>query len=261
MKKRTAVVTGASGGIGLELARLLAADGYELVLVARRAERLQQLADELSHAHGITAHVIPMDLAQPFAGEALWRAIGSVTPDIEVLVNNAGFADWSEFADESPEIIERMIHLNISTLTSLTRHALPGMRERKRGKILNVSSLAGLQPGGPGMAVYYASKSYVLSFSRSIRCELRGSGVSVTALCPGATRTGFEEAARAQKSWLFHWARPMEARDVARVAYRGMERGSAVVVPGKLNKVLAMVWLLPVALALELNRMLLSERR
>ena len=261
MSKKTAVITGASGGIGLELARLLAADGYELILVARRAERLQQLADELAHAHGIAVHVMPMDLARPFAGEALWRAISTITPDIDVLVNNAGFADWSGFADESPEVIERMLHLNISTLTSLTRHVLPGMRERKRGKILNVSSLAGLQPGGPGMAVYYASKSYVLSFSRSIRSELRGSGVSVTALCPGATRTGFEEAAHAERSWLFHWTRPMEARDVAAVAYRGLQRGSAVVVPGLLNKVLAMVWLLPDALGLELNRFLLSERR
>jgi len=261
MSKKTAVITGASGGIGLELARLLAADGYELLLVARRAERLQQLADEFGHAHGIAVHVMPMDLAQPFAGEALWRAISAITPDIDVLVNNAGFADWSGFADESSEIIERMLHLNISTLTSLTRHVLPGMRERKRGKILNVSSLAGLQPGGPGMAVYYASKRYVLSFSRSIRSELRGSGVSVTALCPGATRTGFEEAAHAERSWLFHWTRPMEAHDVAAVAYRGLQRGSAVVVPGLLNKVLAMVWLLPDALGLELNRFLLSERR
>jgi uncharacterized protein len=260
MSKKTAVVTGASGGIGLELARLLAADGYDLIVTARRGERLQQLADELRHAHGVAVHVIPLDLAQPFAGEALWRAISAITPDIDVLVNNAGFADWSEFADEAPEIIERMIHLNVLTLTLLTRLVLPGMVERRRGNILNVSSLAGMQPGGPGMAVYYASKSYVLSFSRSIRRELRGSGVSVTVLCPGATRTGFEEAAHAQKSRMFHWMKPMEVLDVARSGYRGMQRGSAVVVPGNLNKLLAMVWLIPDALGIELNRVLWSER-
>lgn len=261
MSRKLAVITGASGGIGLELARLFAADGYELIVTARSEQRLCQLAGELHAAYGTVVHVITQDLALPFAGEALWRAVTAIATDIDVLVNNAGFADWSDFADESPETIERMIHLNVSTLTLLTRHVVPGMRARKRGNILNVSSLAGLQPGGPGMAVYYASKRYVLAFSRAIRLELRGSGVNVTTLCPGATRTGFEAAAHAQNSWLFHWSRPMEARDVARIGYRGMRRGQAVVVPGWLNKVLALVWVLPDALGLELNRMLLSERR
>lgn len=261
MDNKTAVITGASSGIGLELARLLAADGFDLIVTARRVEPLQHVAGELSRAHGVAVRIIQMDLAQPFAGEALWQAVSAITPGIEVLVNSAGFGDAGDLAGESPEVIERMIQLNVATLTSLTRRALPGMIEKKRGKILNISSLAGLQPGGPGMAVYYASKTYVLSFSRAIRRELRGSGVSVTALCPGATRTRFEETAQAQNTRLFHWTIPMAARDVARAGYRGMQRGSAVVVPGWLNKVLALVWVLPVALGLELNRFLLSARR
>lgn len=262
MYKKTAVITGASSGIGMELAPLFAANGYNLILTARRVERLQKLADDLHKMYGITANVIQMDLAQPFAGEALWKAISDIEPDIDALVNNAGFGDSGDFAGEAPEVIERMIHLNISTLTSLTRHALPGMVERKRGKILNVASLAGFQPGGPGMAVYYATKSYVLSFSRGIRRELRGTGVSVTALCPGPTRSGFEETARAENTRLFHWTKPMEARDVARAGYQGMQRRCGAVVPGFLNKLLALGGALPPsAIALEINRFLLSERR
>ncbi len=261
MNRKTAVITGASSGIGLEFARLFAADGYDLIVSARRAERLQQLADELGRSHGATVHIIQMDLARPYAGEALWQAIRDVTPDIEVLVNNAGVSDAGELASEEPEVIERMIHLNISTLTSLTRHALPGMIERKRGKILNVSSAVGFQPGGPGMAVYYATKSYVLSFSRGIRRELRGTGVSVTALCPGATRTGFEETAKLQRTRMFHWMMPMEASAVARAGYQGMHRGSGVVVPGMLNKLVAVSpGLGPAVIALEINRFLLSKR-
>ena len=261
MNRKTAVITGASGGIGMELALLFAAHGYRLILVARRAGSLEKLAGELRRTYAITADVIPMDLAQPFAGEALWTAISAITPDIDVLANDAGVADSCDFAAEAPEVIERMIHLNISTLTMLTRCALPGMIARKHGRILNVASLAGFQPGGPGMAVYYASKSYVLSFSRSIRRELRGTGVSVTALCPGATSTGFEKTAHAQDTWMFHWRKPMEARDVARGAYEGMRRGKSVVVPGLLNKLMAYSpGLGPPAIALEINRLLLSKR-
>lgn len=262
MGRKTAVITGASGGIGLELARLFAADGYDLIVSARRAERLQQLADELRDACGIAVHVIPLDLAQPGAADALWQAIAGIAPAVDVLVNNAGVGDAGPFALEQPEVVERMIQLDISALTLLTRHALPGMIERGQGRILNVASLAGLQPGGPGMSVYYASKNYVLAFSRGIRRELRSSGVSVTALCPGPTRTGFEEAARAQRTLLFHWARPMEASAVALAGYRAMQRGCGVAVPGLLNKLLAAgARLSPAAIALEVNRFLLAERR
>ncbi len=262
MYKKTAVITGASSGIGMELATMLAAQGYYLILVARRADLMQRLADDLRKFYGMTVNIIPMDLAEPHAGVELWKAIKEIEPEIDVLVNAAGVGDSADFAGEPPEAIERMIHLNVSTLTSLTRYVLAGMVERKRGKILNVASLAGFQPGGPGMAVYYATKNYVLSFSRGIRRELRGTGVSVTVLCPGPTRTGFEEAAGAEKTRLYHWTKPMEARDVARAGYEGMQRRCGVVIPGLLNKFLAFTGLLsPSAIALEVNRYLLSERR
>ncbi len=262
MNSKTAVITGASSGIGMELARLLARDGYDLVITARRTERLRALADELSLAWDVAVHIIQKDLSLPGAGAALWREISAIAPEIEVLVNNAGFGDSGEFAQEQPERIESMIQLNIAALTSLTRHALPGMIARKSGKILNIASLAGISPGGPYMSVYFASKSYVLSFSRGIRRELRSSGVSVTALCPGPTRTGFEEAARAQNTLLFKWTTPMEPAVVARAGYRGMQRGSAVVLPGWLNKLMALsIKLSPAATVLEVNRYLLAERR
>jgi len=262
MYKKTAVITGASSGIGMELAPMFAEKGYDLILTARRIEPLQKLADALHRMYGITANVIQMDLAQPYAGKALWNAICAIEPDIDVLVNNAGAGDSGDFASEAPEVIEGMIHLNIAALTSLTRHVLPGMIGRKRGKILNLASMVGFQPGGPGMAVYYATKSYVLSFSRAIRRELRGTGVSVTALCPGPTRTGFEEAAKAKNTRIYQGGMPMEARDVARAGYEGMQRRRGVVIPGVLNKLLAFAGSLPPsAIALEVNRFLLSERR
>jgi short-subunit dehydrogenase len=261
MTTKTAVITGASSGIGMELASLFAEQGYNLILAARRIERLQTLADDLHKMYGITANVVGMDMAQPSAGEALWKAIAAITPDIEVLVNNAGVGVAGDFADEAPEAIGRMLQLNIAGATMLTRHALPGMIARKHGRILNVASLAGFQPGGPGMAAYYASKSYVLSFSRGIQRELRGTGVSVTVLCPGPTRTEFEETAGALETRLFHWSKPMEARAVALAGYRGMMRGSAVVVPGLMNKFLALSpRFSPSAVALEINRYLLAKR-
>jgi len=261
MTKKTAVITGASSGIGMELAHLFAADGYDLIVTARRAELLQKLSDELVKVHGTSVRIIQMDIAQPYAGEALWKAISDITPNIEVLVNNAGVGDSSDFATESPEVIERMIQLNISTLTSLTRHALPQMVLRCSGKILNVASLAGYQPGGPGMAVYYATKSYVLSFSRAIRCELQTTGVSVTVLCPGATATEFEQTAGAEKTLLFNWSKPMDAKTVALAGYRGMQRGCGEVVPGFMNKVLAASTKLgPASIGLAVNKALLARR-
>ncbi len=262
MTKKAAVITGASSGIGMELARLFAADGYDLIVTARRTELLQKLSDELAKAHGTKVSIIQMDIAQPYAGEALWKAVSDITPNVEVLVNNAGVGDASEFSTESPDVIERMIHLNISTLTSLTRYALPQMVLRGSGNILNVASLAGYQPGGPGMAVYYATKAYVLSFSRAIRCELKSSGVSVTALCPGATATEFEQTAGAQKTLLFRWSKPMDAKTVALAGYRGMQRGCGEVVPGWMNKFLAVSpRFSATSMALAINKRLLARHR
>lgn len=259
--KKTAVITGASSGIGVELARLLAADGYELVITARRAERLQQLAHELGQLHGTRVTVVASDLAQPDAAGALWQKIIAVAPVVDVLVNNAGVGDAGNLVDAAPVTLERMIQLNVLSLTTLTRLALPGMVQRKHGRILNVSSLAGFQPGGPGMAVYYASKSYVLSFSRGIRRELAGTGVSVTTLCPGVTSTEFGEVAKAQDTPLFNWTQPMRTDAVALAGYRGLQSGRAIVVPGLLNKMLAAsAKYSPTVIGLEFNRLLLKRR-
>lgn len=258
MNKKIAVITGASSGIGMELARLFAADGYDLIVTARRAELLQTLADEMSKTHGTSVRIVAMDLARPDAATALWREIASVAPQVDVLVNNAGFGDVGDFAQTELQTIERMVYLNIATLTALTRLALPQMLVRKQGHILNVASLAGFQPGGPGMTVYYASKSYVLSFSHGLRGELRNSGVNVTALCPGATTTGFAQAAGGENILLFKWRKPISAAVVARSGYRAMQRGCAVSVPGWMNKFLAISpRFSPTAIVLAINRRLL----
>lgn len=262
MRKKTAVITGASSGIGLELARLFAAGGYDLILTARRGDLLRTLADELTLACGVTVHILPMDLAPPGAAAALWQAATAIAPEIDALVNNAGFGDACDFAHEETERMTGMIQLNIAALTALTRLALPGMLARGSGGILNVASLAGMTPGGPGMAVYFATKSYVLSFTRALRRELRGTGLRVTALCPGPTRTGFEQAAHARDTRLFNFTAPMDPAIVALAGYEGTQRGKAVVIPGWMNKAMAIsARYAPVSLVLAINRWLLERRR
>lgn len=258
--KPTALITGASSGIGLELSRLFAADGYTLVLSARRVDNLNQLADELKRQYGITVHVMPSDLAQPGAARALWDEVCRMGIFVDVLVNNAGVGTACAFAETDPAALETMVRLNMEALTTLTRLALPAMRQRCRGRILNLGSVAGYQPGGPGMAVYYATKSYVLSFSSALAIELRGSGVTVTALCPGPTHTEFEEKAGVRNRRLFQWMRPMDARSVALSGYCGMLQGRMTVIPGWLNKFAAFSGELPPRqIALAVNRLLLSQ--
>jgi uncharacterized protein len=181
----TALVTGASGGIGLEIARVLARE-HDLVLVARSADRLHEVAAELGGAR-----VLAIDLAEP---GAVARIVDEV-PDLDVLVNNAGLGDFAPFAEADPAKLDALIALNIGVLTKLTRAYLPGMLDRKRGRILNVASTASFQPG-PLMAVYYATKAYVLSLSEALAQETRGTGVTVTALCPGPTASGSRPAPR-----------------------------------------------------------------
>ena len=227
------LITGASGGIGEALARELAARPSDLILVARSADKLQALADELARAHRITAHVVAIDLAQPGAAARVAeaaRAIGRV----DVLVNNAGFATFGPFAasDLAVEIDE--IRLNVETLTDLTKRMLPDLLAAK-GRILNVASTAAFQPG-PVMAVYYATKAYVLSFSEALAFELKPSGVGVTCLCPGPTKTGFQARAHQEGARLLEVGL-MEAAVVARAGVHGLFRGRAVVVPGVLNRV------------------------
>lgn len=233
----TVLVTGASSGIGEELARLFAADGSDLVLVARRRERLEALAAELEKRHGVAVGVEAVDLSRPERLAELCRRLDQQGVEVDVLVNNAGFGARGTVAELPEERQLEMVRLNIEALTALTRALLPGMLARRRGGILNVGSVAGFQPG-PFMAVYYASKAYVLSFSEALAEELRGSGVGVTVLAPGPTVTGFQEAAGLEGSLLFELL-PMAAAPVARAGHRGFRRGKVLVVPGLGNRLLA----------------------
>lgn len=233
MGAKLALVTGASGGIGLEFAKFLAQSGYDLALTARSHDRLESNAVHLRNQYGIDVHTVALDLSRPDAPHALLAQV----PQCDVLINNAGFANNGKFAELDEAHILEEIQLDVIALTQLTRLYLPGMIERKDGKILNLASTAGFLPG-PNMAVYYASKAYVISFSEALAEEVRGSGVTVTVLCPGATATGFQERAKVQSTPLFRF--PMaNASDVAKAGMDGMMRGKTVVIPGITNKLVA----------------------
>jgi short-subunit dehydrogenase len=226
-----ALITGASGGIGLELARIFAREGYELALVARSRERLDGIAAELKPA---PVRVIVKDLTLADAADEIRREV----PKIDVLVNNAGFGVYGPFVKTPLADELGMLQLNMNALVVLTKIYLPGMVERGSGRVLNVASTAAFQPG-PLMALYYATKAFVLSFSEAIASELEGTGVTVTALCPGPTATGFIARGKLENARLFKLMRVMDARSVAEAGYRGLMAGKTVVVPGLVNKVLA----------------------
>jgi len=258
--RKTALVTGASSGIGRELARLLAADRIDLVLVSRDAAALEALARQLGAEYGVEARAVARDLSEAHAASALWADLGGRA--IDILVNNAGVGLYGPVHEQDPDALERMVQLNVVALTSLTRLALPAMIERRWGRVLNVGSLVGYQPEGPRMAGYYASKAFVVSFSGSLARELAGTGVSVTALSPGPTETSFERNSGANRSNLFRFVPTMTAEAVAAAGYRGMKRQSAVVIPGFVAKALAIGGRLPPRfVAAALNRFLLQEAR
>ena len=225
----TALITGASSGIGLEIARILAVD-HDVVLAARSADALGQLAAEL----GSNARIVVVDLGDPSGAAKLTADV----PDVDVLVNSAGVGDFGEFAAASPEKLDHMIELNVTSLTRLCRAYLPRMLQRGAGRILNVASTAAFQPG-PLMAVYYASKAYVLSLSEALAEETRGTGVSVTALCPGPTASGFQAGAAMEDSKLVSGKKLPTAAKVAAAGVKAMQRGDVVAVPGLQNKLLA----------------------
>ncbi len=229
----TVLITGASGGIGYELAKLFARDHHNLVLVARSAEKLSQVAAELQ-AHGVTVKTIVLDLALPVAPKFLYDQLQRENIAIDILINNAGYGAFGDFATMPEEEILGQIHLNITALTHLTRLLLPAMIERHAGRIMNVASTAAFQPG-PLMAVYYATKAYVLSLSEAIANEVRKSGVTVTCFCPGATHTGFAERAGTQDSRIFKQFGAMPADKVARDGYRALMQGRTVAISGAHN--------------------------
>jgi uncharacterized protein len=235
--RQTALITGASGGIGLELARQFAAGGYDLVLVARSAGRLEELAGELRSRHGVTVRVLAKDLADPKSPEEVFRELEAAGVAVDVLVNNAGFATFGPFVEIDPGKELEELQLNVVTLTHLTKRFLPGMLARRRGGVLNLASTAGFQPG-PLMAVYYATKAYVISFSEALAEELSGTGLTVSVLCPGPTETGFQRRAGMENSRLFSGLLQVaDAAAVARAGYEGFRAGKRVVIPGLINKV------------------------
>lgn len=257
--RKTALVTGASSGIGRELARLLAADGHDLVLVARDGARLDEVAEELRSAYGVSTRAIVKDLSEASAAAEVFREIEDAGIDVDVLVNNAGFNVCGAFESTDPEQELRMLQVLVVTLTQLTKLFLPGMLGRGSGRILNLGSTGSFSPG-PYDAVYCASKAYVLSFSEALAEELGGTGVTVTALCPGPTRTRFAEGAAMTDLPLFRRG-VMSAADVAAAGYRALMLGHRVVVPGMANKLLAFsVRLSPRRMVTFVGKMLLRRK-
>jgi uncharacterized protein len=234
MNTPTSLITGASSGIGLDLAHLFAAKKYDLILVARREDKLREVAAVIMREHGVKVEVIAADLSQPAAPAALVAELERRGLAVDVLVNNAGFGDRGAVAELSVERQRDMLQVNVTALTELSRYLLPAMLQRKRGGILNVASTAAFQPG-PFMSVYYASKAYVLSFSEGLAEELRDTGVTVTCLCPGATATEFAQEANMTESRLFQMG-AMTSKEVARAALDGFLAGKVIVVPGIKNK-------------------------
>lgn len=238
----TALVTGASGGIGEALARQLAARGSDVILVARTQSKLDILAHELRERYGVRAEVVALDLTRPEAPQLLEDEVAARGLTVDFLVNNAGFASYGEFHRSNRRQELDMVGLNVTTLTDLTHRFLPGMVSRGRGRVMNVASTAAFMPG-PLMAVYYATKAYVLSLSEALNEELRGTGVSVTALCPGPVETGFQARAGMEESKLVGGNRSavVDAETVAREGVDAMLRGQAVRVVGRVNQMQALL--------------------
>jgi len=235
--RETALVTGASGGIGLELAREFAAHGFDLIVVARRGSELEKLAGRCRRDHGVRVHALPMDLLDPDAPAMLVQQVEDAGLEVDVLVNNAGLMEMGGFVDVAIDRHDRLLQLNIIVLTSLTRRLLSAMIERRHGRILNVASTSSFQPV-PSMALYAASKAFVLSLSESLSEELKGTGVSVTALCPGITKTEMYDRARDEHGLARNVPGFLlsEVEDVAREGYEACISGQAVVVPGLTNR-------------------------
>lgn len=238
--KSTALITGASKGIGLELARIFAAQHCHLVLVARSRTELEHLKKELEDVHGISVHTIVKDLSLPGAAQDVYQEVKRDGIDIDFLVNNAGFGDFGCFTETRWERYEQMIGLNITALTHLCHLFASDWNGRKSAKILNVSSMAAFQPG-PVMAVYFATKSYVLHFSEAIGHELKDKNITVTALCPGPTETHFMEDSQMTKSSMVEGKKLPSAKEVAEAGYKAMMKGKPVIIHGGMNRLIVFI--------------------
>ncbi|MFZ1979613.1 MAG: SDR family oxidoreductase [Bacteroidota bacterium] len=232
--KQTVLITGATGGIGYALAEIFARNGYNLALTGRNLEKLTSIKDRWERQYNIDIKHCLKDLAVSTTPDEMYQALHAEMIEVDILVNNAGFGLLGEFSRLSLSDQLEMLQVNITALTHLTRLFLPDMIQRKQGKILNVASTAAFLPG-PGMAVYYASKAYVLSFSAALSHEVRSSGITVTALCPGPTNTGFQARAGMAHANIFKRMSVMSAEEVAAIGYRGLLKGKPIVVTGTLN--------------------------
>ncbi len=235
-RRPTALITGASAGIGAELAKVFAAHNHDVILVARRRDALEALAGQLEGKHGITATVIVDDLGDPNAPDRVFAAVRDARLDVDVLVNNAGFGLGGEFSETPIDREIVMVQVNVTSLIHLTKLFVAPMLRRRAGYVMNVASTAAFFPG-PMMSVYFATKAFVLSFSQALAEELSKSGIVVSCLCPGPTETEFAQVAQLNKSGLFD-ANVAEASDVAEFGYRAMMAGWRVAVPGARNKLL-----------------------
>ncbi|APJ03606.1 SDR family NAD(P)-dependent oxidoreductase [Silvanigrella aquatica] len=236
-KNLTALITGASSGIGLDFAHLFAKDGYNLILVARSGDKLDHLAKELIEKYKIFCKPISCDLAKPGAAQELFRKTQSLDVHIDFLINNAGFGAMGMFYEIDTQIQTNIIQVNIAALTELTHIYLKPMLDKKFGRILNVASTAAFQPG-PLMSVYYASKAYVLSFSAALENELKGTGVNVTTLCPGPTQSGFQSVAKIDAhSKIFNSPLVSDSASVARAGYKALFDAQSIIIPGVVNKI------------------------
>ncbi|HTB83658.1 MAG TPA: SDR family oxidoreductase [Candidatus Sulfotelmatobacter sp.] len=237
MNTETVLVTGASSGIGLELAKCFAAEKCDLILTARNRDALEKLAVELRREHGIKVEIIIADLSQPESPQKIISEIKGRGISVDVLVNNAGFGLHGAFSELPLKRQLEIVQVNIAALVELTGLFLPDMLRRNRGGILNVGSVAGFVPG-PHMAVYYASKAFVLSFSESLHEELRGTKIQVTNLCPGPTESNFSNVARSHRARQAQ-AKKMSAAEVARIGHRDFRAGVHISLPGVINKISA----------------------
>lgn len=255
---KTALITGASSGIGYALAHCFAKNGHNVILVARDKARLEKLAEELAREYSVAAEVIPEDLSSPSSPDDLFTKVRERRMSVDFLVNNAGFNEYGEFSEVGIDKALGMIQVNVVALTRLTKLFLPGMTSRKYGRVLNVASTGAFVPGANN-AVYCATKAYVLSFSEAIAEELKGSGVTVTALCPGATRTEFAKRADMESALVFKFG-VMSAKDVAEVGYGAMMRGKPSVIAGFFNRLnIFSTRFAPRWLVTKLSKMLMSR--
>lgn len=258
-KVKTALITGATGGIGYQFCQLFAQDKIDLVLIARNQEKLKKLSDQLQNNYGIKAQIITLDLSKLNAAQSLYQIIKEKELQIDFLVNNAGIGNYGLFVNANINDLTGMINLNITTLLQLTRLFLPDMIKQGSGRILNVASIAAFQPGGPKEAAYFASKSFVLAFNRALTVELIHTPITSTVFCPGPLKTGFAKQGGLASTRLYRYFSGDIQKQVGK-AYQGMLKGKPIVVAGLINKILAFSGELPPrSIALSVNTFLLNK--